>query len=260
MASPAQCIANVQNATLSTGPKTAEGKAAVARNSVRHGLFTAYAQLAPEHCDLINRYIEDMHAGFPPQCPAFEEAIRRFAIATWRWEVYLQLESSFYSSGVAAEMQIPESAALAEQFGENILLGLAVTRDCGGPNVFGKLSRYESRLNKELDRAREAYLRVSEAIQSQNHRAEPIPQPQAAAPLPEAPESPAQTPRNAPCPCGSGQKYKRCCGVAAHAPQTGGLPTVSQAKRVDTAGCPRFAQRDKHAFAAGAFADSSEGI
>lgn len=25
-------------------------------------------------------------------------------------------------------------------------------------------------------------------------------------------ESPAQTPRNAACPCGSGNKYKRCCG------------------------------------------------
>ncbi|MBU4198610.1 MAG: SEC-C domain-containing protein, partial [Verrucomicrobia bacterium] len=22
----------------------------------------------------------------------------------------------------------------------------------------------------------------------------------------------SQTPRNAPCPCGSGKKYKRCCG------------------------------------------------
>ena len=26
---------------------------------------------------------------------------------------------------------------------------------------------------------------------------------------------PETTPRNAVCPCGSGQKYKRCCGVAA---------------------------------------------
>ncbi|MDO9542425.1 MAG: SEC-C metal-binding domain-containing protein, partial [Kiritimatiellia bacterium] len=24
----------------------------------------------------------------------------------------------------------------------------------------------------------------------------------------------SQTPRNAPCPCGSGKKYKRCCGSA----------------------------------------------
>ena len=30
-----------------------------------------------------------------------------------------------------------------------------------------------------------------------------------------APPEPAGTPRNAPCPCGSGEKYKRCCGAAA---------------------------------------------
>ena len=29
------------------------------------------------------------------------------------------------------------------------------------------------------------------------------------------PPEPAGTPRNAPCPCRSGQKYKRCCGVTA---------------------------------------------
>jgi uncharacterized protein YecA (UPF0149 family) len=26
------------------------------------------------------------------------------------------------------------------------------------------------------------------------------------------PAAPKTTPRNAPCPCGSGNKYKRCCG------------------------------------------------
>lgn len=30
------------------------------------------------------------------------------------------------------------------------------------------------------------------------------------------------TPRNAPCPRGSGQKYKRCCGRHAHAVLSGG--------------------------------------
>ena len=31
-------------------------------------------------------------------------------------------------------------------------------------------------------------------------------------PAPQAPIPPKQTPRNAPCPCGSGARYKRCCG------------------------------------------------
>ena len=33
---------------------------------------------------------------------------------------------------------------------------------------------------------------------------------------PAAPETtPTETPRNAACTCGSGRKFKRCCGVAA---------------------------------------------
>jgi hypothetical protein len=39
MATEAQIKANRQNAQKSTGPKTAEGKAAVSKNAVKHGLF-----------------------------------------------------------------------------------------------------------------------------------------------------------------------------------------------------------------------------
>ena len=38
--SAAQIAANIQNAQSSTGPRTAEGKAASAKNSVIHGLFS----------------------------------------------------------------------------------------------------------------------------------------------------------------------------------------------------------------------------
>ena len=215
MASPAQCIANAQNATHSTGPKTAEGKAASARNSVRHGLFAAYGQLAPEQRELIDQCVEQMHAGIPPQCAAFEHVIREFAIATWRMELCHQLEASFFSSAAAAEMQNPESAALVEKLGENIILGLVLTHDAEGPNVFAKLLRYQASATKELNRTREAYARIVEDIDTRNYRTKPIPKPKAAAPPPEPGETPADTPRNAPCPCGSKQKYKRCCGAVA---------------------------------------------
>lgn len=36
-----------------------------------------------------------------------------------------------------------------------------------------------------------------------------------AASTPESPQTEAQTPRSAPCPCGSGEKFKRCCGRGA---------------------------------------------
>jgi transposase-like protein len=46
---------------------------------------------------------------------------------------------------------------------------------------------------------------------------EPVRLPRLPAPIPE-PVVEASTPRNAPCPCGSGLKFKRCCGGPASPP------------------------------------------
>jgi len=48
MSTKAQIKANQQNAQKSTGPQTAEGKAAVSQNAVRHGLFAAEAVIQGE--------------------------------------------------------------------------------------------------------------------------------------------------------------------------------------------------------------------
>ena len=48
MSTKAQINANRQNAQKSTGPKTAEGKAAVSQNAVKHGLFAAEAVISVE--------------------------------------------------------------------------------------------------------------------------------------------------------------------------------------------------------------------
>ena len=48
MSSPAQILANRQNAARSTGPKTPEGKAASSRNATRHGLTGVFHVLPHE--------------------------------------------------------------------------------------------------------------------------------------------------------------------------------------------------------------------
>ena len=61
MSTPAQCIANAANAQHSTGPKTLEGKAKIAANGVRHGLFAAYEHLSPSDSVRVNQFIDEMH-------------------------------------------------------------------------------------------------------------------------------------------------------------------------------------------------------
>jgi hypothetical protein len=42
---------------------------------------------------------------------------------------------------------------------------------------------------------------------------------------PQPPATPTEIARNAPCPCGSGEKYKRCCGT--QAPPKLGAPRIA---------------------------------
>ncbi|MHC4750707.1 MAG: hypothetical protein ACYTFW_12625, partial [Planctomycetota bacterium] len=49
MSTEAQINANQQNSQKSTGPRTAEGKAAVSQNAVKHGLFASEAVIKGEN-------------------------------------------------------------------------------------------------------------------------------------------------------------------------------------------------------------------
>jgi len=49
MASPAQIIANRQNAALSTGPTTPAGKEVASKNAMRHNLTGVFTPLAHEN-------------------------------------------------------------------------------------------------------------------------------------------------------------------------------------------------------------------
>ena len=208
MATPAQCIANAANAQHSTGPLTQAGKAKTAGNSVRHGLFTAFEHLAAADSARIGQIVEQLNAPIAEITAAHEEVIRQYAIAKWRSERYYAMEAAFFVSALADEREKPESAALVEKYGEDVLLGHALRHDAAGPNTLTKLMRYESRIKKELALAKAAYDQL----------------PQQEAPLEKAkPIASPQTSRNAPCPCGSGQKFKRCCGE--HSPALLVTPT-----------------------------------
>ena len=58
MSTQKQVKANRQNSKKSTGPKTAEGKAAVSKNAVKHGLFAEEAVVTGENPADYEAYLE----------------------------------------------------------------------------------------------------------------------------------------------------------------------------------------------------------
>ena len=60
MASDAQIVANRLNAQKSTGPRTAEGKAVVSQNAVKHGLLARQAVIVGEDPGEFEFYREQM--------------------------------------------------------------------------------------------------------------------------------------------------------------------------------------------------------
>ena len=67
MASKAQIKANRENAKKSTGPRTAEGKALVSLNALKHGLLAQDAVLPEEDPAEFDRQLRDLEHDLRPE-------------------------------------------------------------------------------------------------------------------------------------------------------------------------------------------------
>jgi rhodanese-related sulfurtransferase len=98
MATPKQIAANRRNAQHSTGPKSAETKATVSQNSVRHGLCAQFRVLPEvekqeEFDAFLNRLIEDEQ----PVGQAEIELVVKMAEHTWLAKRALRLQNNCFS-------------------------------------------------------------------------------------------------------------------------------------------------------------------
>jgi len=84
-ATEAQIRANRENAKKSTGPRTAEGKAASSRNGLSHGLCAEKLMLAGEDPEEFLMLLRALFATFRPVGPAEEKLVMRIAAAQCAW-------------------------------------------------------------------------------------------------------------------------------------------------------------------------------
>jgi hypothetical protein len=164
MASEAQVVANRSNAQKSTGPRTAAGKAAVAKNAVKHGLFAQEAVIRGEDPGAFEFYRGRMLAELAPAGMMELVLAERAVGLSWRLrraervqnEVFDALYSSQVDDPLAKLTQslLPKSKARPEvgEDGRDLTLGRVVIKDFANSRVLDRLLMYERRIENSLFR------------------------------------------------------------------------------------------------------------
>ena len=149
MATPAQVTANRANAQHSTGPSSAEGKAASSRNSLKFGL-TAKAAIIPgedpaELEGLTTQYLEE----FDPVDAVEQHLVQTMIRSIWMQRRCDRVEAAYLNARVAA---LPEGTQHA--------LGAAVIEDAAQGDVLHKIFRRHQAAEREWTRALDSLTRV----------------------------------------------------------------------------------------------------
>jgi len=177
MATLKQMEANRRNAQKSTGPKTPAGKAAAARNSLRHGLL-AHDLILPGEDP--NGEFDVLCAGleseWQPVTPTGRFLVRELANLEWRLQRHHRAEQGYYAEqGIAATAEVwgdvepPADPDQRRAIGSRIL-GRTFA---AGSHTFVCLNRYETSLRRAYHRILKQ-LETRRAEKTQNFRTNPI--------------------------------------------------------------------------------------
>ena len=88
-----QLAANRRNAQLSTGPRTAEGKAVVSLNALTHGLRSRRVLLPDEDPAEFEKLCDTLTAEWEPQTPTEGHFVTQIAVALWKLDRLDSLET-----------------------------------------------------------------------------------------------------------------------------------------------------------------------
>ena len=234
----------IETDTTSTGPRTAEGKSISSQNARKTGLFTARDFIRPEEQPEYEELRESLEADLNPEGPLEIQIAGEIRTAIWRLRRCGHLESDLAVSqlddATIAKQQLSIDRARNQatrllhkntaelrrlqterQFRNEIAAdgmdteGISVVCDfhtaaIRSDRVVKSHQRYQlDQLTHKLD-IMEARNRLdahqAAALSAESEFTKRTPPAQTTAP--PKPE----IARNAPCPCQSGEKYKRCCG------------------------------------------------
>ena len=161
MSTQAQMNANRLNAQKSTGPKTAEGKAAVSKNAVKHGLFSHENVIKCEKQSDFDEFREELLAGLKPDGAVEAMLAERIVDLSWRLKRAERMSNEVIDVKIARietnswENDRRKKAGLVdpETGRSELILGWATIKDFGDAQVLERLLMYEKRIESSLYKA-----------------------------------------------------------------------------------------------------------
>jgi uncharacterized protein YecA (UPF0149 family) len=212
MATPAQILANRQNAERSLGPVTATGKARVSQNATKFGLFSVANFVRPEEQDIFNEFESGYLAELSPATPLEQTLAREIIHAAWRLRRCANFETAPPENLTDEELDrlqasIDRARAAAQRtFHRSLkeLRRLQTEHLHPAEVMIRQAMAMDALLKRDLDERQRQLTETETADRTFAKQTQSEPAPQSA--------KPCLIPRSAPCPCKSGLKYKRCCG------------------------------------------------
>ncbi len=212
MATEAQIAANRRNAQASTGPKTVDGKARVSHNAAIFGIYSAGDVVRPEEQHIYSLFCDGFQQDLAPEGAMESTLAAEIIHAAWRLRRCSEAESAI-ENHTDGQNSIDRARAQAFRHFQRAtaeLRRIQTERQTRNetlpedfdPSTLGLASCKDMAPVVKRDVPRQ--LRLHNPDQAEMTTA-----------LNEAVCAPV--PRGAPCPCGSGAKYKRCCGPNAPA-------------------------------------------
>jgi hypothetical protein len=214
----------------STGPRTEQGKANSSRNALRTGLYTARDFVRPEEEEEYGQTLLNLMDELTPEGVLEKTFATEIMGATWRLRRCRLIEESFTTiDDLNSDPMVDEKTEKAQrsvdraraqshlilrrslvelrklQTGRTIPAQLAQSEAAPKPEASGGLAHLDALLAQADHQLAEQYR--AGGLSSFCTPGVVIPPPATS-----FCRTPKSTPRNAPCPCRSGAKYKKCCG------------------------------------------------
>ena len=231
-----------------TGPRTDEGKSASSQNNRQHGLSTANIIVSAEERPFFDQMESELRDEIVPAGPLEDFAFQRLVTASWQIEKCRQKEASLralelteqneanlekvhryyqrwegsYNSALRQIRMLQTDRGIQGYVIGKPVENFSPLADVSKIEQFARRIAqpvtYQSELRKALATQHaiiilEKQIQALGAVPITYEKGQPTQTKSTTCETKSAPQP--EVGRNSPCPCGSGQKYKRCCGVNA---------------------------------------------